>query len=171
MRGAPSRDEDEVEPKEVEGREKNSSSGGSTPAHVSPSSGDSLPDARVNVDAPLSWLPEDYDVYRSEVQALLQKYSPDQADQLVRRAWGNSRFAFHAIADLCQKHEWSRFVAGVVITGNEANTPNARYLSTLLDKIDEPNDQQPSHERLSDDPKQRPSENHERIAAAIDAAF
>jgi len=148
----------------------NSGSSSGAPARKD-TAGDSVPaPSDVDVSVSLDWLPEEYQVYASEVRALMGRYDLEGADQLVRRVWGNNRFSFHAVVDLARRYEWPRFVAGVVITGNEADTPNARYLQSLLDGFDEPNNRTASNEHGRVDPKQRPADNHERIAAAVASA-
>lgn len=159
------RDPNRKEQREEQGE---SSGSGRAPARDEPS-GDSLPDADVGVQPSLDWLPEQYDIYKAEIRALMRKYDQDAPDQLVRNQWGRSQnFSFHAVAELADEHPWRHFVAGVVVTANEADRPNPRYLASIIDALINP----ANHERhTSDDPRQHPAENHQRIAAAIDAAF
>lgn len=80
-------------------------------------------------------MPEDllplYETYEEEVNALLEQYDPSQADQVVMRKWGQVGVN-PSTTRLAREHEWPYYVAAVVITANEANNPNPRYLDTLL---------------------------------------
>lgn len=161
----------EVEGNGVEGNEESSGGGSARPR--GDSAGDSVPDADdVGVSVSLDFLPEEYSVYQSGIQALLDAYDSDQPDELVKKEWEGARFNFHSVVDLARDHEWRKFVAAVVVTGDQADTPNARYLESLLDSFDtdQPNESDEQRSGRPDDPKQRPADNHERIAAAVASA-
>lgn len=158
--------------KEETKKEGTKGSGGGSARPRGDSAGDSVPDADdVGVSVSLDFLPEEYSVYQSGIQALLDAYDSDQPDELVKREWQGARFNFHSVVDLARDHEWAKFVAAVVVTGDQADTPNARYLESLLDSFDtdQPNESDEQPDR-PDDPKQRPADNHERIAAAVASA-
>lgn len=142
-------DPNRKEHKEEQGK---GSGSGRAPAGEEPS-GDSLPDADVAVEPSLDWMPEQYDLYKPEIVALIEKYDQGQADQLVRNQWGRSHnFSFHAIAELADEHEWTHFVAGVVVTANEADRPNPRYLASIIDALINP----ANHEQPTDTTPDRP---------------
>lgn len=90
-------------------------------------------DAPARDDAPA--MPGDllplYDTYEPEVNRLLREYTPEEADRVLMQKWGQVHIS-NTILRLAKEHEWPYFVAGVVITANEANNPNPRYLDTLL---------------------------------------
>lgn len=75
-----------------------------------------------------------YDTYEPEVNRLLQEHDADEADRLVMQQWGQVHVS-NTILRLAKKTPFPYFVAGVVITKNEADSPNARYLDTLLTAI------------------------------------
>jgi hypothetical protein len=77
------------------------------------------------------WLFPLYDVYRPDMEQALEDYAPDEADAFVMNQWGQTGIS-SAVIRLKRKHGWPLFVAGIVITANEANNPNPRYLDTLL---------------------------------------
>lgn len=105
-----------------------------------------------------------YDTYQPEVDALLERYTPDRADELVSNQWGQIGVS-QSIMRLAKREEWTYFVAGVVITANEADSPNARYLDTLLTAITD------LDEHTDDDPSQQEQEsNLERLFNAARGA-
>jgi hypothetical protein len=83
-------------------------------------------------------LPEDYEVYTSSIRAFISEYSPKQFDELLKRAWQNVPFTWSDGADLVRDHNWPVFVAAVVVAGNEADRPNLRYLETIIESFNNP---------------------------------
>jgi len=165
-------DAHEVETNEVEPQEEEGSSS-SAPTREDSPSGDSLPDADIEIDPSLDFLPEDYEVYTSSIRTFIGEYAPKQFDQLLKRAWENVPFTWSDSADLVREHDWSVFVAAVVVAANEADRPNLRYLETIIESFNSPDC---PNEHVDGDPKRRdakqhPASNHERIATAVDAAF
>lgn len=75
-----------------------------------------------------------YEVYEPTVNEALRQYEPEDADQLVSNQWGQIGVG-DPVLRLATETEWPYFVAGVVITANEADSPNPRYLDTLLDAL------------------------------------
>jgi hypothetical protein len=84
-------------------------------------------------DAPT--MPDDllplYDTYEDTVNDLLADLSPQDVDALVMTLWNQAGVGSVTLR-LHDEYEWPYFVSGVVITANEANNPNPRYLDTLL---------------------------------------
>jgi biotin operon repressor len=177
MKGEGSRDEGEVKRKEEKPIAGKGSSGGA-PARAD-AKGDSVPASSVEVEISepdaLALLPPEYSVYEPEVRACMKRYDASEADQLVRNQFGPGHtFSTSSVADLVESHEWPLFVIAVVLTANEAKRPNLRYVRTICQRGVTPssstnsNNQPQSNGR---DAKQEPARNHERIGAAIDAAF
>lgn len=98
-----------------------------------------------------------YDTYEPVVDSYLEEYEPDRADEVVMNAWGQIGVS-QTIMHLAKNYDFPYFVAGVVITGNEADSPNARYLHSLLKAITQ------LDEHTQDDPtKDEQQSNLERL--------
>lgn len=117
--------------------------------------GDEVERARETGD---SWqfLPKDEQVFLETMRDSAEEFSPSSVDMLVRRHWGGYRQGQLPSRDLAklvqlQQQEYGdgqgfrRFVAGVVITGNLADTPNLKFLRKVLDNFDRYRAQQNGH--------------------------
>jgi hypothetical protein len=97
---------------------------------------------------PSAFLDEDDAIYAPDVEDLAQEYSgPINLPELMRRCWGGYRsgqLPTKTLDALCQREQqqhgpaegWVRFVAGAVITRENADQPNAKYLSKVLQNLD-----------------------------------
>jgi len=116
-------------------RERHPTNTESTKTDSTKSSGSAAP-APAREDAPS--MPDDllplYDTYAPEVNRCLQEYGRDMVDALVMNQWGQSGISASTIR-LAKTYDLRYFVAGVVITANEATHPNPRYLDTLLQAL------------------------------------
>jgi len=104
----------------------NTERGGGAGAQARESGGDAMPEQLAAV----------YDTYEDLVNERLDEFDPSSADMLVSRAWGQAGIG-SATIKLVREFDWPLFVTGVTIAEHEADTPNARFLHTVLKRLDE----------------------------------
>ena len=75
-----------------------------------------------------------YDTYQPEIERLLAEYEPGEADQVLIRQWGWSSVG-STVLHLAREYSFPYFVTGVVVTANEADNPNPRYLDSFLHAV------------------------------------
>lgn len=75
-----------------------------------------------------------YDTYEWLVNKRLNLYDPGEADQLLSKAWGQLSIG-SATMQLVDEYSWPLFVTGVTIAEHEADSPNARFLHTVLKRL------------------------------------
>lgn len=115
-----------------------------------PEDADSAP-ARENGD-PWGFLPEGDHVYHSTMQDSAEEFSETSIDRLIRRHWGGYRqgkMPISSMKDLLEDlrsgygdgEGFRRFVAAVVITGDQADTPNLKFVRSTAQNFDRYRDQ------------------------------
>lgn len=131
---------------------------------------------------PSAFLGEDDAIYAPDVEGLAAEFGgPINLPELMRRCWGGYRsgqLPTKTLDALCQREQkkhgpaegWVRFVAGAVITRENADQPNAKYLSKVLQNLGSDSHEQRRPGSDSAHSKQNPGAAFERISRVIDAA-
>jgi hypothetical protein len=91
-----------------------------------------------------------YDTYEELVNNRLDLYAPEDADQLVSSSWGQLTIG-SATMQLVNEYSWPLFVTGVTIAEHEADSPNARFLHTVLKRLHELIEDDTDYTEASDD--------------------
>jgi len=116
----------------------------------------------------LEFLGDEYrSAYGKTIRECIDRFSISSVDQLIRNQWGAQRQGRVPTSDLvalARSHDFPRLVAAVVITGNEAQTPNVRYLSSVLQGDFQSKSK--SNGRSNEDIPDDPIENRKRILRA-----
>ena len=96
---------------------------------------------------PWGFLPEDDRVYQPTMEDSADEFSPTSVDRLIRRHWGGYRqgkipiSSMSGVLDQVQDDHgdgegFRRFVAAVVIAGDQADTPNLKFVRSTINNFD-----------------------------------
>lgn len=110
-----------------------------------PEDADSAP-AREDGD-PWSFLPKSDRVYEPTMQKSVAEFTASSVDRLIRRHWGGYRqgqIPLSSMSDLLDDLQgeygegegFRRFVAAVVIAGDQADTPNLKFVRSTVQNFD-----------------------------------
>jgi len=142
-------------------------------------SGDSVSSPDVDVSAPNPfqpepppWLPEKDRRFADTMAQMYEQFDakPDHLKHLARQQWwsGGERPDIHkdTLVHHVKEYPWAKVVAAYVLA-RRAQGPPQDYAHAVLQR--DFNRPTRDDDQADTDPKQRPAENHARIAAAVDA--